>query len=137
MVKIHKLKDNFKSSWYIILGGIFIVYSLVAFFTFLRGRLEDSNFIFVIELVEMMLIVLGIVFIRANFKLKSEYKWLNIFIGGILVLLGVVPILVSLKLLFFLPVNIALEPSYLLLVLVLFFASIYFVVDQYLKISRD
>ncbi len=129
MVKKEKIKEKFTLTLYFLLVLFFIIYSVANFFAYLRGNVHPI--LNSVILLEMIIFTLGIVFLRMALLGGVEKRIMDFFIGLFLVAFGLFPIIVSLGLLNFLPMKLEMEVSVLLLNLVLFFSSVYFVVDMY------
>ena len=129
MGKKEKLKDKFILSLYFLLGLFFIIYSVANFFAYLRGNIHPI--LNSVILLEMLIFTLGVIFLRMGILGGVEKRIIDFFIGLFLVVFGLFPILINLGLLNFLPMKLEMEVSVLLLNLVLFFSSVYFVVDMY------
>jgi hypothetical protein len=126
-------KDNNTS--YLLLGIILIIYSIVSFFSWLQGNVYP--FLVSLNVTEIMLVVLGLFAIKKMFRSKEEGKMANFFVAICLIVFGALPIALQLGLSKILPFTLELKPSFPILTMLMFFGSVYFVVDQYLAISRN
>ena len=109
----------------------FVIYCIAAFFSWLRG---EGGVLFTSLFVEILLIFLGGFMLLQSFKRKKDFRGINFFIGLFVILFGLFPIVLNLGLLNFLPITLEFSPNFLFLVIILFFSSIYFVVDRYLAV---
>ena len=128
------LKEKSVLSLQLIFVLFFVIYSIAAFFSWLRG---NESILFTSLFVEMLLVVLGIFMIWQSFKIKKAFRGINLFVGLVVSLFGLFPIILNLGLLNILPWTLDFSPNFFMLVVILFFSSIYFVVDRYLAVFRQ
>tara|TARA_Y100000310_G_scaffold318707_1_gene373090 strand:- start:622 stop:1023 length:402 start_codon:yes stop_codon:yes gene_type:complete len=126
-----KVRQKFVQSLHLILGALLLLYSVAAFFSILRGGNFSYSFLFFPGFVEMLLMALGVLMMKHAIQVKQEHRLLDFFIGIVLFFFGVIPIAATLGLSYFLPVVVDLEPSMFVLTIVLFFSSLYFLVDSF------
>jgi hypothetical protein len=127
------LKEKSVLSLQLIFILFFVIYSIAAFFSWLRG---DVGVLFTSLFAEMLLVLLGVFVIWQSFKRKKDFKKVNFFVGWVVALFGLFPIILNLGFLNFLPWTLDFSPNFLMLVVILFFSSIYFAVDRYLAVFQ-
>ena len=121
---------------HLILGGLLFLYSIAAFFSVLRGGEFSYSYLFFPAFVEMLLLALGVLMIKGSVTIKGDHKLVDFVIGIFLFFFGILPIATALGLSYVLPFTLDLEPSMIVLVVVLFFSSLYFLVDRYIGLNN-
>ena len=130
------IKDKAALSVHLFLGLVFVVYSSMALIFQLTASLYTESAIFSYVLIELVLVALGIFLVWDTIKYKRPMRMPNFGIGFFLIFFGIFPLLVDFRLLQFLPFTIEFTVNYILLAVILFFSSLYFVVDRFLGIFR-
>jgi hypothetical protein len=130
------IKDKAALSVHLFLGLVFVVYSSMALIFQLTASLYMESVIFSYVLIELVLVALGIFLVWDTIKYKRSMRMPNFSIGFFLIFFGLFPLLVDFQLLRFLPFTIEFTVNYILLAVILFFSSLYFVVDRFLGIFR-
>ncbi|HLC22450.1 MAG TPA: hypothetical protein VJJ79_01620 [Candidatus Nanoarchaeia archaeon] len=107
-------------------GVAVLIYSILILVSDLQGKTFSFSSPFVLEI---LVLLLGLFFIQDGLFARKKHL-VSFLVGFFLSLLGLFPILVDAGLLDFLPVHVELIVSPLLLGLLLFFSSAYFLVDR-------
>ena len=136
MVREGKDRKGVILGWYLLLGLLLIAYSIVAFLAELRGGTEPL-FLLSSSALQLLLVALGAILLRTAWKFGKKINFVNMLVGLFLVIFGALPIALELGLSRVLPYTLDLKTSVLMLTLVLFFSSLYFIVDLYLEVFKN
>ena len=124
------------SSLYFLFAIVVLILSVLSFLSYLSDGALFSEHFFSLLFLELVLLAFSVVFFRLAILAKGEGILLFV-IGGFLFLFGLLPLLASFGLLRFLPVIVELEPSPFLLASLLFFSSVFLIVDRYFAMFRN
>ena len=121
---------------HIFLAGIFVFLGIFAILASFGKTYFLPLGMFTTTFLEVLLLVIGLFFIREAVQNKgSGQRFVHLVVGLFLFFFALLPLFVSLGLLWFLPFYVELEVGPLILSLLLLFAGVYMAFDRFLLLS--